>query len=240
MVLSPPVVVLTRQCSIWKPGGVSRAGRSVWGGSGSGVLAVEVGLRSTLTGQVTPKLVSRSAPMRSPSATSEAAFGRQVLESGEPVAHGVVQERQQDAVVVQHRRTVVGRRSRKFGGGPLLDLRQEGIGTMLLLCDMTEPTAVVDRGGAVGPLGDDITAGRDGHVAQHVVGGKISRVELRLSTAFLDGDIAHLVFEKPECVGVEFKTVGPAETGDGPQQLSGSRRLDRDRRRSRGSALLSY
>ena len=68
IVLSPPVVVLTRQCSIWKPGGVSRVGRSVWGGSGNGVLAVEVGAMSTLTGQVTPKLVSRSAPIRSPSA----------------------------------------------------------------------------------------------------------------------------------------------------------------------------
>ena len=50
-------------------GGGARVGRSVGGGRGSGVLAVEVGLRSTLTGQVTPKLVSRSAPIRSPSAT---------------------------------------------------------------------------------------------------------------------------------------------------------------------------
>ena len=185
---------------------------------------MEVGLRSTLTGQVTPKLVSRSAPMRSPSATSED-FGRQVLESGEPVAHGVVQERQQGAVIVQHRRTVVGRRSRKLGGGPLLDLRQEGIGAMLLLCDMTEPTTVVHRRGAVGPLSDDVTGGRDRHVTQHVVSGKISKVELRLATAFLDGDIAHLVFEEPERVGVEFETIGPADTGDGPRQLSGCRRL---------------
>ena len=126
---------------------------------------------------------------------------------------------------MQHRRTVVGRRSRKLGGGPLLDLRQEGIGTMLLLCDMTEPTAVVHRRGAVGPLSDDVTVGRDRHVTQHVVGGKISGIELRLSTAFLDGDIAHLVFEEPERVGVEFETIGPADTGDGPHQLSGSRRL---------------
>ncbi len=70
MWLSPPEQVLTRQCSSWKPGGVSRVGRSVWGGSGRAVLAVEVGCTSTLTGQVIPKLVSRSAPIRLPTSAT--------------------------------------------------------------------------------------------------------------------------------------------------------------------------
>jgi hypothetical protein len=72
---------------------------------------------------------------------------------------------------------------------------------------------------------DDVTVRRDRHIAQHVVGRKISRVELRLATAFLNGDIAHLVFEEPERVGVEFETIGPADAGDGSRQLSRCRRL---------------